>query len=46
LSHWTDPNAKQFVCLIHEDQLRALCLLFNAGPEAVDFWLPPALPEA
>jgi isoamylase len=44
--HWTDPNARQFACLIHEDQPRALCLLVNAGPEAVDFWLPPVLPEA
>jgi isoamylase len=44
--HWTDPNAKQFGCLIHEDQPRALCLLFNAGTETVDFWLPTVLPGA
>lgn len=44
--HWTDPNAKQFACLIHEVEPRALCLLVNAGTEAVDFWLPPVLPGA
>lgn len=44
--HWTDPNAKQFACLIHEDEPRALCLMFNAGAETVDFWLPPVLSEA
>ena len=46
LPHWADPNAKQFACLIHEDEPRALCLMFNAGAEAVDFWLPPVLPGA
>jgi len=44
LPHWTDPNAKQFACLIHEDDRRALCLMFNAGAEALEFWLPPVLP--
>ena len=46
LPHWTDPSAKQFACLIHEEEPRALCLLVNAGTEAVDFWLPPVLPGA
>ena len=46
LPHWTDPNAKQLACLIHEDEQRTLCLLFNAGAEAVDFRLPFALSEA
>lgn len=43
---WTDPSAKQFACLIHEEESRALCLLINAGTEAVNFWLPPILPGA
>jgi isoamylase len=30
--------------LIQEDEQRALCLMFNAGAEAVDFGLPPLLP--
>ncbi|MBK5282305.1 MAG: glycogen debranching protein GlgX [Nitrospiraceae bacterium] len=46
LPHWADANAKQFACLIHEDEQRALCLLFNAGVEAAEFALPPALPGA
>ena len=40
LLHWTDPNAKQFACLIHEDDQRALFLMFNASTEAVAFHLP------
>jgi glycogen operon protein len=39
--NWTDPKEKQFACLIHEDEDRALCLIFNAGAETVDFRLPP-----
>ena len=46
LPNWTDPKAKQFACLIHEDERRALCLMFNAGAEAVDFGLLPMLPGA
>jgi glycogen operon protein len=42
LPNWTDPKEKQFACLIHEDELRALCLMFNAAAEAVAFRLPPA----
>jgi glycogen operon protein len=46
LPHWTDPKEKQFACLIHEDEQSALCLMFNAGADAVDFGLPPVLPGA
>jgi len=46
LPHWTDPKEKQFACLIHEDDQRALCLMFNAGADAVDFKLPPVLSGA
>jgi glycogen operon protein len=46
LPNWADPKEKQFDCLIHEDEQRALCLMFNAGADAVDFGLPPALPGA
>jgi glycogen operon protein len=38
---WDDPKEKHCACLIHEDEQRALCLLFNAGADAVDFRLPP-----
>jgi isoamylase len=41
LPDWADPKEKQFACLIHEDEQHALCLMFNAGAEAVDFALPP-----
>jgi isoamylase len=44
--NWADPKAKQFACLIHEDDQRALYLMFNAGADAVDFGLPPAVPGA
>ena len=37
LPDWADPKEKQFACLIHEDEQRALCLMFNAGTDAVDF---------
>ena len=46
LPDWADPNEKQFACVIHEDELHDLCLMFNAGSEAVDFGLPPARPGA
>jgi glycogen operon protein len=42
--NWADPKRKQFACLIHEDERRALYLMFNASAEAVDFVLPPLLP--
>ncbi len=38
--NWSDPNDKQFACLIHEDKRRALFLMFNAGVDAVVFSLP------
>jgi isoamylase len=38
--NWADPKAKQFACLIQEDASHALCLMFNAGIDAVDFNLP------
>jgi glycogen operon protein len=46
LPSWADPNENRFACLIHEDEQSALCLMFNAGADAVDFVLPPALPGA
>jgi glycogen operon protein len=44
LPNWSDPNSKQFACLIHEDQRNSLYLMFNAWAEAADFALPHALP--
>jgi glycogen operon protein len=44
LPNWSDPNSKQFACLIHEDQRNSLYLMFNAWAEAADFGLPPVLP--
>ena len=38
--NWTDPNAKQFACLIHEDEQHKLFLMFNAGTVTIDFGLP------
>jgi glycogen operon protein len=46
LPDWADPKTKQLACLIHEDEQRALCLIFNAGADAVDFYLPPIPPGA
>jgi len=43
LPNWTDPKERHLACLINEDEQRALCLIFNAGSDAVDFVLP-ALP--
>jgi glycogen operon protein len=40
LPDWADPKGKQFACSIHEDEQNALCLMFNAGADAVDFVLP------
>jgi len=42
LPNWTAPQEKHFACLIQEDDQRALCLMFNAGADAVDFHLPPS----
>ncbi len=44
LPSWSDPKEKQFACLIHEDEKSTLCLMFNAGQDAVDFGVPPAPP--
>ena len=44
LPHWSDRKEKQFACLIHESEHNALCLMFNAGADAVDFDLPAVLP--
>ncbi len=43
--NWADSKAKQFACLIHEDEQNALYIMFNAGADAVDFDLPPMLPR-
>ena len=40
---WADPEGKALACLIHEDARSALCLMFNAGRDAIDFELPPVL---
>ena len=42
LPNWTDPKEKRFGCLIHEDGQSALCLMVNAGDNAIDFGLPSA----
>jgi isoamylase len=44
LPDWSNSEARQLACLIHEDERRALCLMFNAGTDAIDFALPPVLP--
>ncbi len=44
LPAWEDPKEKQLACLIHENGKHALYLMFNAGDDAADFALPPALP--
>ena len=43
---WTDPGEKRFGCLVHEDGRNALCLMFNASADAIDFGLPPIPPGA
>jgi glycogen operon protein len=45
LPNWTGPKEKHFACLIHEEESRALYLMFNAGADAVDFHLPSATHE-
>jgi pullulanase/glycogen debranching enzyme len=42
--NWVDPKTKQFACLIHEDEDRALHLMFNEDIDAVVFGLPAVLP--
>jgi len=46
LPNWAEPKEKQLGCLIQEDERRALCLMFNAGADAVDFRLPAVPPGA
>jgi isoamylase len=46
LPDWADPKEKQLACLIHEQEQGALCLMFNAGADTVDFNLPSAPPGA
>jgi glycogen operon protein len=45
LPRWSDPQAKQLACLIHEGEQDALYLMFNAGVEPLEFRLP-AMPSA
>ncbi len=40
LPDWSDAQARQLACLIHEDDGRALYLMFNTGDDAIDFALP------
>ena len=44
LPNWADQKEKRFACMVHEDELHALCLMFNAGTDAVDFNVPPLTP--
>ena len=46
LPNWAEPKEKRVGCLIREDERRALCLMFNAGADAVDFRLPAVPPGA
>jgi isoamylase len=44
LPNWTDSKEKRLGCLIHEDEPGALCLMFNAGDDAIDFGFPSVPP--
>jgi len=46
LPKWAEEKEKRFGCLIQEDEQCALCLIFNAGTDAVDFRLPSIPPAA
>jgi glycogen operon protein len=37
---WSNPGEKALICLICEDERRAICLIFNAGADAADVSLP------
>ena len=39
--NWSNPQEKQFGCLIHEDEWRSFFLIFNASNNTIDFKLPP-----
>ncbi len=41
---WSDPNGKQFGCLIQENEHDAICMLFNASLDEIDFRLPRVEP--
>jgi glycogen operon protein len=38
---WADPRCKTLACLIDETEQSALCLIFHAGGDAIDFSSPP-----
>ena len=40
--NWCNPREKSFGCVIPEGDDRALCLMFNAGSDEVEFLLPDA----
>ena len=40
--NWSDPKARQLGCLILGQEEPDLCLMFNAGDEALTFDLPAA----
>ncbi len=44
--NWADMEERQLVCLIRENDQHSICLMFNAGADAVDFQLPPNLQGA
>jgi len=37
---WSDPDGRQLACVIRENGNRSICLMFNAGTDAIDFRLP------
>jgi glycogen operon protein len=37
---WSHSMAKALACVIHEEKRRAICLMFNAGAETVEFNVP------
>ncbi len=38
--NWCHPMAKALACVIYEEERRAICLMFNAGAETVEFNVP------
>jgi isoamylase len=40
LPDWADSQAKQFACLVQEDEQQWLFLMFNSGDDAINFCLP------
>ena len=43
---WGHPMAKALACVIPEEERRAICLMFNAGSETVEFSVPAPAPGA